>query len=175
MPQWPGHAVLQVPVPELEDFVRERTAHYDTGFLGASEVPGQCHVHAHVTALGPFLSPPDVRIVRGIAARTAAFGHTLSRIEVFPDGIIHAVPEPKAPFRALTAALREAFPEVIPYGGLHEVNPHVTLDAVGPGVDVEWVRECLSRVLPCSSRAEALDLVWYEQGNTRLMERFALA
>lgn len=174
MGRWPGHAVLQVPVPQLEDFVRQRTAHYDPGFLGSSRVDGQQHVHAHVTALAPFTQPPDAASVRRLAARVAAFEYVLRRVDVFPNGIIHAVPEPDEAFRALTGALRELFPEVVPYGGLHDVNPHVTLDAVGPGVDLSWVRERTNRVLPCSSRAEVLDLVWYEQGNTRLLERFPL-
>ena len=42
---WPGHAVLQVPVIELEDWIVTRTRHYDAGFI--SDDPG--FHHAHIT------------------------------------------------------------------------------------------------------------------------------
>ena len=48
---YPGHSVLQVPVPPLEEYVRGRTAHYDPSYLGV----GPAYVHAHVTALAPFV------------------------------------------------------------------------------------------------------------------------
>ena len=47
-----GHSVLQLPVPALEGWVRDRTAHYDAGFVSADPRFG----HAHVTALGPFVA-----------------------------------------------------------------------------------------------------------------------
>lgn len=85
----PGHAVLQVPVPALEGFVRSRTAHYDPGFLGVSEIEGEPFVHAHITVLAPFASPPDRdRVAQGLAG-TAPF-------EVLP-GQGRALPQRSAP------------------------------------------------------------------------------
>ena len=166
--------MLQLPVPALEDFVRERTAHYDAGFLGRSQLPGQDFVHAHVTLLGPFDALPDPARV---AAALAGLGPTrfwLRRVDVFGNGIIHAVPEPERQLRRLTGTLRRAFPQVVPYRGEFPVRHHLTLDAVGPGVDRDWVAERTSRVLPVLVEAGHVDLVWYESGSTRLVERFAL-
>jgi hypothetical protein len=50
-----GHTVLLVPVPGLEAFVRARTEHYDRDYVS----PDPHFVHAHVTALGPFLPPAE--------------------------------------------------------------------------------------------------------------------
>ncbi len=44
-----GHTCLAVPVPALEDWVRERTAHYDPSFVSTD--PG--FAHAHLTLLAP--------------------------------------------------------------------------------------------------------------------------
>ena len=51
-----GHAVLQIPVPELEPFVRQRHEHYDPHFVSTDPA----FVHAHITVLGPFLPPEDI-------------------------------------------------------------------------------------------------------------------
>ncbi len=54
-PQWRGHAVLLVPVPELEPFARERTRFYDRSFL--SDDPR--FFRAHITVLAPFMAVPE--------------------------------------------------------------------------------------------------------------------
>ncbi|GAB2480724.1 hypothetical protein GCM10027030_13460 [Luteococcus sediminum] len=173
--QYPGHAVLQLPVPALEDFVRSRTDHYDPGFLGTSDVADTDFVHAHITVLAPFASLPDLALVAEGLFGTAPFEVTLGTAELFPNGLVHSRPEPEDALRALTARMCTLFPDVVPYGGLHRPVPHLTLDALGPGVSLASVREWTSRVLPCSSRIEAVDLVWYESGNTRLCHRWWLS
>lgn len=182
---WRGHAVLQLPVRALESFVRERTAHHDAGFLGRSEVPGEDFVHAHITLLGPFDEMPESnRVARALAPfHPAADAERptvqLARIETFPNGIIHAVPEPDEPLRAMTAALCDEFVGVLPYRGEFGVRPHVTLEARATGpdgerVDEQWVREWTRRVLPAFVAIEEVDLVWYESRNTRLVSRWRL-
>ncbi|MEN8672951.1 2'-5' RNA ligase family protein [Nocardioides sp.] len=173
----PGHSVLQVPVPALEGFVRARTAHYDMGFV--CDDPG--YVHAHVTALGPFVAEPtdeDLAVVARIAADTPAFEVVLGEVAAFPDGIIHLVPEPEAGFRALTARLCAAFPDHPPYGGRYgppdAVVPHLTLDVTSPDVDIASTRRLLGGAVPVVVRARRLDLVWYETGRCRLMRSWAL-
>ena len=69
-----GHSVLQVPVPPLEAFVLARTRHYDTDYVSADPA----FVHAHVTALAPFLHGDDLTTgvldaVGEIAAATPPF------------------------------------------------------------------------------------------------------
>ena len=50
-----GHSVIVVPVPELEDYITSRTAHYDASFLSTDPA----FVHAHITLLGPWLAEPS--------------------------------------------------------------------------------------------------------------------
>ncbi|WP_420175053.1 2'-5' RNA ligase family protein [Luteococcus sp. OSA5] len=164
-----------MPVLPLEDFVRRRTLHHDDGFLGHSEVVGESFVHAHVTLLGPFDAVPDQTKVGAVLRGVRAFDYRLAELDVFPNGIIHAVPSPSEGFSSLTTALRTAFPAVLPYRGQFPVRPHVTLEALSEQVTLAKVREWTSRVLPTSATAEAVDLVWYESGNTRLVQRWRLA
>ena len=41
---WPGHSVLAVPVPALDDWVRERTRGHDPAWVSTD--PGFVHAHA---------------------------------------------------------------------------------------------------------------------------------
>ena len=94
-----GHSVLQVPVPALEPFVRARHEHYDRAYL--SQDPA--FVHAHITVLGPFLDELDdasASVIADIAGKVAPFDIRLERLATFPDGVIHLLPEPAAPFQA---------------------------------------------------------------------------
>ena len=166
--------MLQIPVPELEGFVRERTAHHDARFVSSD--PAFCH--AHVTALGPFLPELDdgaAATVAEIAADTAPFYFLLDRVATFPDGVIHLVPDPEAPFRALTARLAGEFPQCPPYGGrFDDVRPHLTLDATIDGVDETTARSALASLLPAACRAERLDLAWWEAGGCRVLRSWPL-
>lgn len=171
-----SHSVLLVPVPLLEPFVRARTAHYDLDYVSADPA----FVHAHVTALGPFLPPPDldaldVDVITEICRSTAPFTFELSRIETFPNGIIHLVPEPEDRFRDLTARLWQAFPDCPPYAGeFPDVRPHLTLDACSEAVSEESTRRLLADVLPATCRAEQLDLAWYERGACHVARTWTL-
>lgn len=171
-----GHSVLQIPVPQLEPFVIERHRHYDAGFVSSDPR----FVHAHITALGPFL-PPDlidaeVRAAIGEIARgVGEFAFRLARVDTFPNGIIHLVPEPEDPFRALTRNLVEEFPQCPPYAGeFPDVRPHLTLDARSPAVTVESTRQLLGDLVPASCVAARLDLAWYEAGDCRVLRSWPL-
>lgn len=170
---WPGHAVLQVPVPALEPFVRERTAHHDGAFVAADPA----FVHAHVTALAPFLTSPsaaDLATVAAIASDTRAFETVLAEVAAFPDGIIHLRPDPDSGFRDLTGRLCRAFPDHLPYGGRYgpaeAIVPHLTLDLSSAEISVVSTRRLLGDAVPVTVRAERLDLVWYEASGCRLMD-----
>ncbi len=173
MSGWPGHTVLQVPVPPLETFVRERHAFYDSAWV--SEDPS--FVHAHVTALGPWLSSPssgDLAVVAELAATTEAFEYVLERVATFDTGIIHLLPEPDGPFRELTARLATAFPQCPPYAGAFEPVPHLTLDLRSRDVSQHSTRRLLADAVPARCRAESLDLAWYQADGCRLVHRWAL-
>jgi len=171
----PGHSVLQVPVPELEEFVRGRTLHYDASYLSTDPD----HVHAHVTALGPFadaLTPDIERRIAAIAAETPAFDFVLAQVATFADGIIHLLPEPDEPFRKLTARLAAEFPEHPPYEGRYgDVAPHLTLDLLSPDVTEASTLALLDGVLPARCRATRLDLAWYEPHATGVRRSWPLA
>lgn len=163
-------------MPPLEAFVRARTAHYDRAWLS----PDAAFGHAHVTALGPFLRPEAMSadtllVIAEVARRAGPFTFTLTRIDTFPNGIIHLVPEPDEPFRALTRALCEAFPSCPPYGnGFPQVRPHVTLDAVSEAVSESSTATLLAGVLPVVSRAERLDLALWQENGCRLLASWAM-
>jgi hypothetical protein len=171
---FPGHGVLQVPVPALEPWVRARTESYDPAYVSADPEFG----HAHVTALAPFLPDPDdaqLAAVAAVAARTAPFGFELARTGTFPNGIVHLVPEPGGPFRALTARLVEAFPQCPPYEGrFPDPVPHLTLDALSAEVTESSTRAALGDVVPTRCRAERLQLAWYEPGRCRVLRSWPL-
>lgn len=158
-----GHAVLLVGVPALEEWVRERTAFYDPAFV--SDDPA--FAHAHVTVLAP--CPPRVEFLEAVAGSAGPFDFTLARVAVFPDGVIHLVPEPDAAFRALTDAAVAAAPEYPPYWGRFSPTPHVTLDRVGPGVSLASTRDAVAHLLPVRARAEELLLTWWEGGACRVL------
>ncbi|MEO7753621.1 MAG: 2'-5' RNA ligase family protein [Terracoccus sp.] len=171
--------MLQVPVPRLEPFVRARTLHYDTDWLS----PDPTHVHAHVTALGPFVAPDlldDATFdkVAEIVSSTAAFDFTVERMDTFPNGIIHLLPDPEGPFRRLTDDLVSAFPQCPPYAGqFADVRPHLTLDAVSSEVSAASTARLLADLVldaGARCRAERLDLVHYAPGALRVLRSWRL-
>jgi len=161
--------VLAVPVAALEPYVRARWEHYDPAWTSRDPA----FTHAHITLLAPFLPAPtaaDLDRVAEIARATPAFDFRLAEVAVFPDGIIHAVPEPAGPFADLTARLWRAFPQCPPYEGeFGEVVPHLTLDSVGPEVSVASVETDLASLLPVTVRADRIELHWYEEMNCRFL------
>ena len=167
--------MLQVPVPDLEDWVVARTRYYDPGFVSTDPDFG----HAHITALAPFAPAPtqaQLARVAEIAAATSPITVRLTTIDQFPNGIIHLRPEPDAPLRALTAALCEAFPQFPPYEGRFgpSVDPHLTLDAASAEVCVDSTRRRLGRSLPITTRLDELQLAWWESGNCHALHRWPL-
>lgn len=166
--------MLVVPVPELEPFVRARTEHHDTAYVSAD--PG--FTHAHVTALGPFrpdLDEHTAETVAAVAACVEPFKFRLGRIDTFPNGIIHLLPEPDGAFRELTGRLVEAFPDCPPYAGeFPDPVPHLTLDLRSAEVTESSTRELLGDLVPCTVRATRLDLAWYQPGHCHLVTSWPL-
>lgn len=157
-----GHSVLQVPVPQLEPFIRARTEHYDPSYLSTDPA----FTHAHVTALGPFvprLTDDVAGRVAAIAAETEPFDFVLApHVGRFTDGTLHLLPEPDEGFRKLTARLAAEFPDCPPYAGAFDPIPHLTVDRLSGEVTVASTLDLLGDLLPASCRAGRLDLAWYE-------------
>ena len=176
MTDHPGHSVLLVPVAPLEPFVRARTQYYDPAYVSTDAA----FVHAHVTVLGPFLTPDlldkhALATISEIASATASFEFIVEKISTFPNGVVHLVPEPDEPFRLLTATLCDAFPECPPYAGAFpDVVPHVTLDALSGEVTEDSTREAVSPWLPARCWADRLDLAWYEPRRSHVVRSWRL-
>ena len=166
--------MLLVPVPELERFLRARTEHYDRRFVSSDPT----FTHAHVTALGPFrprLDAAAAHLVATVAAEIEPFEFRLARIGTFPNGIIHLLPEPDAPFRELTRRLAAAFPDCPPYAGeFPDPVPHLTLDLRSPEVSEASTRALLGDLVPLTARATRLDLTWWEPGDCHVVTGWSL-
>lgn len=168
MTNWPGHAVLQIGVPELEDWIVARTRHYDDSFISTDPD----FRHAHITILAP-LEHWDERAFAEIAASTPAFDYRLDRVAAFPNGCLHLPPAPDAPFRELTRRAWAAHPGIVP-NGAPDPQPHLTVDWLAPQVSIASTQELLGPAVPVDCAAEALELVWYESNNCHLIRRFDL-
>jgi 2'-5' RNA ligase len=119
---------------------------------------------AHVTILVPLV--PAVMVddrllaeLRALYAPVVPFDYELAAVESFP-GVVWLAPQPSAPFHALIARTRAAFPDHPPYGdpALDPV-PHCTI-----GVDdeparleamLEEIRIGLGPALPISCEADS--------------------
>ncbi len=171
----PGHSVLQLPVPPLEEWVRARTAHYDAGFVSTDPRFG----HAHITALGPFDPAPSAgarATIAALAAGTAPIPVRLEELAQFPQGIIHLVPDPADRLRDLTARLVSAFPDWPPYGGEFgdDVQPHLTVDAASDEVDLASTGALLSDVVPVTCVLGRLQLAWWETDRCHVLHEWSL-
>ncbi len=113
--------IVPVQVPVAVNRLRDR--------MDPSAAQG---VPAHVTLIYPFMAvdglKDDVRRrIEQIVASEPSFGVTLRSVGRWPN-VVYLAPEPAEPFRRLTRALAEAFPDYPPYDGAHEdVIPHLTI------------------------------------------------
>jgi 2'-5' RNA ligase len=169
-----AETALLVPIAEasaLVDPYRMRLTR-----AGADGIP------AHVTLLYPFtdsdlLTAKRVQEVARIVGEVGAFDVSLAstgRFELDPP-ILYLVPDPGAPFAALTRALVAAFPEHQPYDGRHpELVPHLTV-AIADAATLATIEAELRSAAPIEARVEEAWLM--ERGDDerwRLRQRFPL-
>jgi hypothetical protein len=100
----------------------------------------------------------------------------LADLAQFPDGIIHLVPDPDDALRDLTARLVAAFPAWPPYGGEFgsDVQPHLTVDAASPVVDLASTAALLAGVVPVDVVLDRLQLAWWESGRCHVVTEWVL-
>lgn len=170
-----GHSALVIPVPALEHWVKARHLHYDADYVSADPT----FAHAHITVLAPFVSlddfPESSAQVAQILAAVPSFEFSLSQVATFPNGIIHLIPDSVEPFAHLTRALAAAFPAYPPYAGAFgHVTPHLTLDAIGPGVTEALVHSWVRDLLPVKGYAVSAQRSWYEAGACRTVASWRL-
>lgn len=153
----PRASALLAAVPELEPVVGVHRQRLDPSAAG--DVP------AHVTVLWPFVAPDaldetTLATLREIAAGVPAFDCAFDRISWFDDGLLTLLPDPSAPFRTLTDAVADAFPDHPPYAGEYEPVPHLSIGyADTPLAERETAAALIAPDLPVRCRIERLRLM----------------
>ncbi|WP_433265577.1 2'-5' RNA ligase family protein [Micromonospora vinacea] len=128
----PTQTALIVPIPEAEEAVGR--------FRASLDQAAGWGVPAHVTVLYPFLPPQQIdeqvlAVLRDTIGGIPRFDIALTHVGWFGDTVVWLAPQPDRPFRQLTAAVWQQFPETPPYAGAHsDVVPHLTIghDAAKP-------------------------------------------
>jgi hypothetical protein len=118
-------SALVVLVPEADQLVKPFRDRYDPS--ASAGMP------AHITLLYPFKPLDEVdeivlRDLRQCFARFVPIRFALGSILRFPAEVLYLAPEPDDPFRQLTLAIWDRFPETPPYGGKWpDIVPHVSV------------------------------------------------
>ncbi|MFF4507950.1 2'-5' RNA ligase family protein [Streptomyces sp. NPDC001401] len=165
-----GQTALVVPVPEAEPAVRAWRDRFDPA--------ARAGVPAHVTVLFPFL-PASLVDAGTCAALDEIFGRHPSfevRFEEsgrFP-GVLYLAPTPDAPFRRLTEAVVDRWPEAPPYGGKYEPHPHLTVAQGQDDAVLDEIEAGLRLGLPFTARVPTVDLVAYDGTDWQHRASFAL-
>jgi hypothetical protein len=129
--------------------------------LGLPLKPRHGALPYHMTVLYPFVGARRAgpRLTRALVetfGSVPAFDFTLTAVHRFPD-VLYLVPEPAAPFVALTELASARWPDHPPYGGAYsEVIPHLTL---WEGPEPVGLADSVAAQLPLCARAEALWLM----------------
>ncbi|HET9173384.1 MAG TPA: 2'-5' RNA ligase family protein [Actinospica sp.] len=133
----------------------------------------------HVTILVPFVSDAELgegelAELRAIFEGFAAFDVTFARSARFAT-VLYLAPEPEQPFRAMTSAVYERWPQCPPYAGVYpDATPHVSVVYHPTAGQFEAVERELAARLPLTARAAAVDLLVYDGSRWNLRERFPL-
>ena len=147
-----GGVVVRVRLPRALERIRVR----DDLAAAAGAPP-------HVTILFPFmpvakLRPSVRRDLAAIAAMVQPFDVRFARVGRFPRAV-YLVPEPSAPFTALTAAIAARFPDYPPYEGtFDEVIPHLTL-VESATASLDEIAAAAARHLPFTRRVSAMEVL----------------
>jgi 2'-5' RNA ligase len=148
-----------VTVPEAERVVAQHRERFDPA--------ASWGVPAHVTVLFPFVDPatlddPQVRRLAEAVRTVPAFDCSFTRTRWFDQDVLWLAPEPDQPFRSLTTAVWQAFPEHPPYGGEYaDLAPHLTVGqrADGDGAELAAVEPLVSGLLPVSTYVDRVHVL----------------
>ena len=167
-------SALVILVPEAEGLVKPFRDRHDPS--AAAGMP------AHITLLYPFMPPHEIGVnvldaLRQCFARFAPFHFSLAERRRFP-GVLYLAPEPDDPFRRLTLAIWDRFPETPPYGGRHpDIVPHLCVaqlaDEERLDLITEEFRQASDGRLPTHTSATEVALMDTRSGRWRV--RIALS
>lgn len=152
-----AETALVVPVPAADAAVMGHRRRFTPS--GSEGLP------AHVTVLTPWLDSGAIETQARVELETelashAPFAVSFVRVARFPGSpeVLHAVPEPAAPFVALTNGVWQRF-GLPPYGGEHEtVIPHLTIATGDDPALLDEIEAEVARRLPIDTRAEVVEL-----------------
>jgi 2'-5' RNA ligase len=171
-----SESALVVLVGEAEAVAKPFRDRYDPS--AASGMP------AHITLLYPFQAPDDVDdITRGSLrdcfARFEPVRFSLAAIKRFPSGVLYLAPEPDEPFRQLTLAIWNLFPQTPPYGGKWpDIIPHLSIAWLADEVLLTEVADDFARAaegkLPIRATASEIALMDNRSGRWKVEASFSL-
>jgi hypothetical protein len=144
----PSQSALVVAVPAAEAAVGSHRERFD--------ISAEWGVPPHITVLYPFVHPTQINeaVLGSIAKAVGAvprFHAQWRKTAWFDDDVLWLAPEPAAPFRALTTAVFQAFPDSPPYGGQYEgLAPHLTVGSRGTPDQLRAIERDVLTHLPIS-------------------------
>jgi hypothetical protein len=169
-------SALVVLVPEAEAAVKPFRDRYDPS--AAAGMP------AHNTLLYPFKSPDEVdetvlRDLRHCFAHFSPIAFSLGSIRRFPVEVLYLAPEPAEPFRRLTLAIWERYPETPPYGGKWpDIIPHLSVAWLTDARQLDGVAnkfaEASRERLPIRAIASEVALMDIRSGRWQVRAMFGL-
>ena len=172
----PAPTALIILVPEAEALVKAFRDKYDPS--AAEGMP------AHVTVWYPFkkldrIGADVMAVLHSLFSRHPCVRFSLSALQRFPTAL-YLAPHPETPFKALTRAVADRYPETPPYGGaFSDVVPHLTIAHVTEAQRLDEVSDEFYRTaggkLPIHGSAEQVWLMAKHAGRWRPQRAFALA
>jgi 2'-5' RNA ligase len=171
-----SESALVVLVPEAEGLVKAFRAKFDPS--AAAGMP------AHITLLHPFKPPAELgadvlESLHTCFASFVPFTYSLAAIRRFGAEVLYLAPEPDEPFRGLTRAICQRYPETPPYGGkFAEVIPHLTVAQVPNEDDLDRIAEdfalAATGMLPMIASAADVALMDNGSGDWQIRDVCAL-
>jgi len=172
----PIESGLAVLVPAAELLVGPFRDKYDPS--GAAGMP------THITLLHPFKPPVEIdQIVfdklRECFSRFQPIAFLCPPSAASTTECWHLIPEPDEPFRLLTLAIWDSYPETPPYGGRYSrVVPHLTVAQLADEHQAEQVAIKFARAsrrqLPIHATAAEIALMDTLTGSWQVRATFAL-
>jgi hypothetical protein len=171
----PIESALIVIVPQAEPLVRPFRERHDPS--AAAGVP------AHITLLYPFLAPEAVDAgvrddLRACFGGFAPISFALASIRRFPD-VLYLAPDPDEPFRQLTRAIWDRYPQTPPYGGKWpDIIPHLSVAQISDVRQLDRVAAefaaAARQMLPMLATAGEIALIDNRLGHWQVRATFPL-